>query len=183
MIHHPFFNPLEKALRIYAVLYLAIVIFQLVGLVMYAVNVWPEAQHSVSSGMVYFLPIALFIGFARSFVWIRIYWKGGRALATLRTEGESSRLSDHLVPILGSLTTHLVVSCVLDFLFLPAYFVSDTLLPFAVAGWRLGVVELARLLFPQAFGFAALILAFLTHQYGQFLKERSEMQEELELTI
>lgn len=183
MIHHPFFNPLEKALRFYAALYLAIVVFQLVGLVMYAVNVWPEAQNTMWSGMVYFLPLALFLGFARSFVWIRIYWKGGKALATLRTDGESSRLSDHLVPILGSLTTLLVASCILDFLFLPAYFVSDTFLPFSVAGWRLGVVELARLLFPQAFGFAALILAFLTRQYGQLLRERSQMKEELELTI
>jgi len=68
-------------------------------------------------------------------------------------------------------------------LFLPAYFLSDTFLPFSVSGWRLGAVELARLLLPQAFGFAALILAFLTHQYGILLKERSLMKAELDLTI
>ncbi len=71
----------------------------------------------------------------------------------------------------------------LDFLFLPAFFLSDAFLPFSVSGWRLGAVELARLLLPQAFGFAALILAFLTHQYGILLKERSLMKAELDLTI
>ncbi len=39
------------------------------------------------------------------------------------------------------------------------------------------------MIFPQAFGFAALILAFLTHQYGQLFKERSRLKNELELTI
>ena len=68
-------------------------------------------------------------------------------------------------------------------LFLPAYFLSDTFQPFAISGWRLGMMELARLLFPQAFGIAALILAYLTSNFAQLLRERGEMQRELELTI
>ncbi len=39
MTHHAFFNPLEKAFRFYAGLYLAIILFQGVGLVIYVVNV------------------------------------------------------------------------------------------------------------------------------------------------
>lgn len=35
----------------------------------------------------------------------------------------------------------------------------------------------------QAFGFSALVLAFLTHHYGQLLRERSQMKQELELTF
>ena len=34
-------RPMEKAFRFYAVLALAIVIFQGIGLLMYLVNVWP----------------------------------------------------------------------------------------------------------------------------------------------
>ena len=45
------------------------------------------------------------------------------------------------------------------------------------------MVEAARIVFPQAFGFAALILAFLTHQYGHLFQERARMRRELELTI
>jgi hypothetical protein len=183
MPHQPFLKPLEKAFRCYTGLYLAIIVFQIVGLVMYAVNVWPGVRDTMSAAVAMFIYLAVILGFTRSFLWIRIYWNGSKALSILRTEGESSRLADRLVPVLTALTPLLVVSCVLDFLFLPAFFLSDTFLPFAVSGWRLGVVELARLLFPQAFGFAALILAFLTHQYGQLLRERSQMKEELELTI
>jgi hypothetical protein len=92
-------------------------------------------------------------------------------------------MADRLTPVLASLTRLLILSCVLDVLFLPAYFLSGAVLPFPIAGWRLGVVEVARVVFPQAFGFAALILAFLTHQYGQLLKESGRMKNELELTI
>ena len=42
---------------------------------------------------------------------------------------------------------------------------------------------MARLVFPQAFGFAALILAFLTHQFRHLLQERSHLMEEVELTV
>jgi hypothetical protein len=183
MTHHAFFNPLEKAFRFYAGLYLAIILFQSVGLLMYVINVWPRVRPTISTGVTLFISLALILGLARAFLWVRIYWKGASALSILRIEGESPALADGLVPILTTLTRLLIVSCVLDFLFLPAFFLSDAFLPFSVSGWRLGAVELARLLLPQAFGFAALILAFLTHQYGILLKERSRMKAELDLTI
>jgi hypothetical protein len=189
MDHNRISQPLGKALRFYAVLALAIVIFQGIGLLMYLVNVWPSVKltsaggEPISTGITVVLFVAVIMGFSRSFVWIKIYWDGSRALSLLRNEGESPVGGDRLTPILANLTRLLVVSCVLDVLFLPAYFLSDVVLPFPIAGWRLGAVEVARVVFPQAFGFAALILAFLTHQYGQLLKERGRMQNELELTI
>lgn len=189
MDHNRITKPLGKALRFYAVLALAIVIFQGTGLVMYLVNVWPEFSRTgadggpISAGLTTVLFLSVVMGFARSFVWIKIYWDGSKALSMLGADGPSPELAERLAPVLSSLTRLLVVSCILDVLFLPAYFLSDVVLPFPIAGWRLGAVEVARIVFPQAFGFAALILAFLTYQYGQLLKERSRMQTELELTI
>jgi hypothetical protein len=156
---------------------------------MYMVNVWPTARlqgpggEPFATGTTSLLFFAVVMGFARSFIWIKIYWDGSKALSLLRTVGDSPHTADDLSPVLSSLTRLLVASCILDVLFLPAYFLSGAVLPFPIAGWRLGMVEVARILFPQAFGIAALILAFLTHQYGQLVKERSRMQSELELTI
>jgi hypothetical protein len=183
MEHHSFLNPLEKALRFYAGFYLAVIAFQLVGLMMYVVNVWPRVRSTIAPTVTTVLCLALALGFLRAFVWIRIYWGGAKALSLLRTQGASPRLAPSLGPVLAMLTRLLVISCVLDFLFLPAFFFSDTFLPFSVSGWRLGAVELARLVFPQAFGFAALILAFLTHQFRLLLQERSHLMEEVELTV
>jgi len=176
-------QPLQTALRFYAFLFAAIVVFQGTGLVMYLINVWPTYRAQVSTGAAMLLVAAVVMGFARSFVWISIYWTGSKALSLLRGGADSPECAQRLTPVLASLTWLLVTSCILDVLFLPAYFLSDVVLPFPLAGWRLGVVEVARLLFPQAFGIAALILAFLTHQYGQLFKERSELQNELDLTI
>ena len=53
----------------------------------------------------------------------------------------------------------------------------------SLSGVQLGMVETARLLFPQAFGLAALILAFLPHQYRRLLEDRGRLGEELELTV
>jgi len=183
MEHHSFLNPLEKALRFYAGLYLAVIAFQLVGLLMYLVNVWPRVRGTVAPTVTAVLCLALVLGFLRAFVWVRIYWGGAKALSFLRTQGASLRLATNLGPVLVTLTRLLVLSCVLDFLFLPAFFLTDSLLPFSVSGWRLGAVEAARLVFPQAFGFAALILAFLTHQFRLLLQERSHLMEEVELTV
>jgi hypothetical protein len=189
MNHNRITEPLAKALRFYAVLAAAIVIFQGIGLLMYLVNVWPSARlaspsgEPISTGITAVLFAAVVMGFARSFVWIKIYWDGSKALSYLKSEGESPDIGDRLTPLLANLTRLLVVSCILDVLFLPAYFLSGAVLPFPIAGWRLGAVEVARVIFPQAFGFAALILAFLTHQYGQLFKERSRLKNELELTI
>ncbi|HUU01245.1 MAG TPA: hypothetical protein VM425_07405 [Myxococcota bacterium] len=66
---------------------------------------------------------------------------------------------------------------------LPAIFLMDEFFPFTVSSWQLGLVDLGLLLFPQAFGLAALILAYLTHQYGQLMKERGQMKKDLERTI
>lgn len=189
MDHNRVTMPLGKALRTYAFVYLAIVVFQGTGLLMYLVNVWPSFSQTgadggpISTGMTAVLFLAVVTGLLRSFVWVKIYWHGSKALSTLGVDRDSPDLADRLTPVLESLTRLLVASCVLDVLFLPAYFLSDIVLPFPIAGWRLGVVEVARIVFPQAFGIAALILAYLTHQYGQLLKERSRMRSELELTI
>ena len=189
MDHNRITKPLAKALRFYAVLAAAIVIFQAIGLLMYMVNVWPIARltaaggHPLSGGVAALLYVAVAMGFFRSFVWIKIYWDGSKAFSLLESEGDSPALADRLTPVLASLTRLLVLSGILDVLFLPAYFLSGSLLPFSIAGWRLGVVEVARIIFPQVFGIAALILAFLTHQYGQLMKERVRMKNELELTI
>jgi hypothetical protein len=189
MEHNRITEPLAKALRFYAVLAAAIVIFQLTGLLMYIVNVWPTARlggpggEPFSTGFRALLLFAVLMGFTRSFVWIKIYWDGSKAFSLIRVAGESPDVADRLTAVLASLTRLLVVSCILDVLFVPAYFLSGAVMPFPLVGWRLGMVELARILFPQAFGIAALILAFLTHQYGQLVRERSRMQTELELTI
>ena len=189
MNHNRITEPLAKALRFYAVLAAAIVIFQAIGLLMYLVNVWPSARlmgpngQPISTAVTVVLFVAVVMGFTRSFVWIKIYWNGSKALSLLQTEGSSPGVADRLAPVLASLTRLLVVTCLLDILFLPAYFLSGAVLPFPIAGWRLGVVEVARVVFPQAFGFAALILAFLTHQYGQLVAESGRMKNELELTI
>jgi hypothetical protein len=178
-------RPLEKALKFYAGLAVAIVLFQLLGLGMYLVNVWPNVDLEGLWGeqaavwvSICFL-VALGLGFARSFLWTKIYWDGSKALALIREEAEPDRLT----AVLGTLTRLLVASCILDVLFLPVWFLSGATFPFALAGWRLGAVEVARVLFPQAFGIAALILAFLTHQYGRLVRERYELKNELELTI
>jgi len=189
MNHSRITEPLAKALRFYAMLATAIVLFQLTGFVMYCVNVWPSARlegpggEPFSTGVTLVLFFAVLMGISRSFVWIKIYWDGSKALSLLQPGREAHDTADHLTPVLASLTRLLIVSCILDVLFLPAYFLSGTVMPFPIAGWRLGMVEVARIIFPQAFGIAALILAFLTHQYGQLLKESGRMKNELELTV
>lgn len=176
-------QPLQTALRFYAVLALAIVLFQGTGLVMYLVNVWPSYRSEVSQGVALLLFVSVIIGFARSFIWIKIYWDGSRAFSLLRSEADTPEGANRLAAVLGSLTRLLVLSCIMDVLFLPAFFLSDVVLPFPLAGWRLGAVEVARIIFPQAFGFAALILAFLTHQYGRLVTEKNKLKNELDLTI
>ncbi len=189
MTEHSMIQPLGKVFRFYAVFSLALFLFQLLGLAMYLANAWPSMRLTGASGepipssTVMVIGLAMLMGFARSVVWITIYWRGSTVFHLLRTEAESPALADRVAPALGWLTRLLVASCVLDVLFLPAYFASDIFLPFSVSGWRLGLVETARLLFPQVFGIGALILAYLTHQYGQLLAERGHLKTELELTI
>ncbi|KPL17946.1 MAG: hypothetical protein AMJ92_10355 [candidate division Zixibacteria bacterium SM23_81] len=183
MIHHKFLNPLGKALRFYAGFALTVFLLQLVGVLMYFINVWPGLRYTLSTGVTRFVGLAVILALVRSCLWIRIYWSGAGAFSILRLEGQSPHLADHISPVLKTLTRLLVVSCILDLCFVPVIFLSDRLLPFSVSGLWLGLVDLSILLFPQAFGIAALILAFLAHQYGQLLRERSQMKEEIELTI
>jgi hypothetical protein len=182
-------RPLEKAFRGYALVLLVVLMTQLLGLGMYLFNVWPAMQGTSPSGVpiktqaLVITALAVVAGFVRSAVWVAIYWQGSRVFRLLRTDGGDPTLAGRVLPVLRNLTLLLVTSCVLDVLFLPAYFASDAFLPFSVSGWRLGVVEVARVLFPQVFGIGALILAYLTHQYGRLLAERGRLQSELELTI
>lgn len=183
MFHNKFLNALAKAFQFYAGLALIVFMFQVVGIIMYVMNVWPGVRDNLSAGVTGFVSAAVVLILARSCVWVRIYWSGARSFAILHREGDAPNLADRLTPILKALTRLLVVSCILDVCFVPVVFLSDTLLPFSVSGLWLGVVYLSILLFPEGYGIGALILAFLTHQYGQLLGERSQMKEELELTI
>lgn len=183
MIRYNFINPLRKALQFYAGFALTVFLLQLIGLLMYFINIWPQVSDTLSTGVTLFVGLAVVLVLVRSCLWIRIYWSGSGALYILCPERESSNIADHLIPVLKTLTRLLVVSCILDLFFVPVIFLSDILLPFSVSGLWLGLVDLAIILFPQAFGIAALILAFLTHQFGLLLWERSRLKEEIELTI
>ncbi len=183
MTQNVFLNPLKIALRFYAGLALVLVLFQSTGLMMYATNVWPNIRETISTAQVTFVVSAALLGPVRSLLWIRIYWIGASALSILADDVDSLQNMDLLILELARLTRLLVASCVLDLFILPAFFFADVFLPFPIAGWQLAAVELARLLFPQAFGLAAVILAFLTHQFAQTLRERCEMKREIELTI
>jgi len=183
MFQHKFVKVLGKAFRFYAGLALIVLLWQLVGLIMYFINVWPGVRDHLSSGVTCFAGLAVVLVLIRSSLWIRIYWSGARAFSILYRDGESTKLTNHLAPVLRTLTRLLVVSCILDLCFAPVIFLSDRLLLSSVSGLWLGAVDLSLLLFPQAFGIGALILAFLAHQYGQLLRERSQIKEEIELTI
>jgi hypothetical protein len=180
--HTRILRPLEKAFKVYAALALAIVVFQIIGLLMYISNAWPPSGAQPSRTVTLVAILAVLVGFFRSSLWICIYWIGARVFSLL-SKGNDCSLDERIQPSLATLTRLLIASCVMDILFLPAFFLSDSFLPFSISGWRLGFVEVARIVFPQAFGFAALILAFLTSQYGELIRERSRMKSELALTI
>jgi hypothetical protein len=183
MFRNKFLKALGKAFQFYAGLALTVFLFQLIGLIIYFINVWPAVRDNLSGGVTRIVGLAVVLILIRSCLWIRIYWSGGRAFSILYREGDSPKLADLLTPVLKTLTRLLVVSCILDVCFVPVIVLSDRLLPLSVSGFWLGAVDLSILLFPQAFGIGALILAFLAHQYGQLLRERSHMKEEIELTI
>jgi hypothetical protein len=183
MLRYNFLEPLRKALRFYAGFGVTVLALQLVGLLMYFFNVWPRVQGTVSTGVTLFAGLAAVSVLVRSCLWVRIYWSGAKALSYLRQEEESPNIGGRLAPIFTTLTRLLVASCILDLIFVPVIFMNDVLQPFPVSWWWLGFIDLSILLFPQAFGVAALILAFLTHQFAHLLRERGRMKEELELTI
>ena len=177
------FARLEKGLRFLAGLALALFVFQCVGLLMYVLTVWPGMAVKPSTGITALASASVVAGLARSTLWVRIYWTGSRVVATLRSHEGSAELPDRLLPILGVLTRLLIASCVLDVLLLPEIFLMDAFFPFTLSSVHLGLIQLASMLLPQAFGLAALILAYLTHQYGQLVRERCQMKTDLELTI
>ena len=134
MFHHKVLKALGKAFRFYTGLALTVLLIQLVGIMMYLVNVWPEVRDSLSTGVIVFIGSAIVMILIRSCLWIWIYWSGARAFSILRQEGESAGLVDSLVPVLKALTRLLVGSCILDVCFVPVIFLSDRLLPFSVSG-------------------------------------------------
>jgi hypothetical protein len=183
MFGNTFLKTVGKAFQLYAGLALTVFLFQLLGLTMYLVDVWPDVRGNLSTGLASFVSVAVALILIRSCLWIWIYRSGARSFSILHREGNSPKLADLLTPDLRTLTRLLVVSCILDACFVPVVFMSDRLLPSPVSGFWLGAIDASILLFPQVFGIGALLLAFLTHQYGQLLKERSQMKEELEFTI
>jgi uncharacterized membrane protein YqhA len=183
MNQNSLFARIEKGLKLLAGLALALMLFQGLGVLIYVLTVWPRMSAVTSTGFTVLVIMAVAAVLIRSCLWIRIYWTGASFMSTLRTDGESTGLSDQLVPILKTLTRLLIASCTLDVLFIPAIFLLDEFFPFSISSWQLGLVDMGILLFPQAFGLAALILAYFTHQYGQLMKERCQMKKDLELTI
>jgi len=183
MNQNSLFARIEKGLKLLAGLALALMLFQGLGVLIYVLTVWPQMSAVTSIGFTILAIMAVAAVLIRSCLWVKIYWTGAKILSTLRTDGESTGLSDQLVPILKTLTRLLIASCILDVLFIPAIFLMDEFFPFTISSWQLGLVDLGLLMFPQAFGLAALILAYLTHQYGQLMKERGQMKKDLELTI
>ncbi len=183
MDQNALFSKLERGLRFLAVLAVALIVFQGIGIATYLVRQWPQMRSGIETGIAVVGMLAVSAGLIRSGLWIRIYWNGAKVLSVLRTHGESNELSDRLKTVLRTLTRLLVVSSLLDVLLLPAIFLMDVFFPFKVSSVHLGLVQLAIVLLPQAFGLAALILAYLTHAWGQLLHERCQLKEELELTV
>ncbi|HQP33734.1 MAG TPA: hypothetical protein PLI95_01080 [Polyangiaceae bacterium] len=174
---------LEKGLRLLSGIGLALLLFQSVGVLMYLVGVWPDMRATMTTTVAAVGGVAVTAGLVRSALWVRIYWTGAKVLSTLRTEGESNKLADVLVPALTALSRLLVGSCILDVLLLPAIFLMDVFFPFKLSSVQLGMVQLASVVVPQAFGAAALILAWLARQYGGIVQERCQMKTDLDLTI
>ena len=172
-----------KGLRVLSGLELALALFQCAGVLVYALTVYPGLEHAPPAGITALALVAAAAGLARSGLWVGIYWTGARTIAVLREHGESPALPSQLLPALGALTRLLVASCVLDVLLLPAIFLMDSFFPFKLGGAQLGMTQAATLLLPQAFGVAALLLAYLARQYGLLVQERCRMRSELELTI
>jgi hypothetical protein len=176
-------NKLEMGLRFFSGLVLTLLVFQGIGVLTYALTVWPKMGNVPSIEITVLCIAAVTAGLSRSFLWILIYWNGAKVISTLRANGESTELPDKLIPILRFLTKLLVANGVLDFLLLPSIFLMDTFFPFTLSSVHIGLAQATGMLIPQVFGIGALILAYLTHQYGRLIKERYEMKKELELII
>lgn len=173
----------EKGLRVLAGLALGLTLFQCMGVVIYVMKAWPPPGGVPVLAITVLVAGAVAAGLARSCLWIWIYWRGAEVLSVLRRRGDAFACSEELAERLRGLTRLFITSCLLDVLFLPAVFLMDRFLEFQATGVQLGLIDLGLLSFPQAFGLAALVLAYLTHNYGKLLGEHSRMKRELELTI
>lgn len=174
-------NKLGEGLRLLSWLALALLLFQALGVLMYVVNVSPEMS-GIPSGISLLGALAVAACLVRSALWIRIYRNGAVAVAVLGSDRDGAR-PDVLTGILDRLAKLLVTSCMLDVLLLPAIFLMDVFFPFELSSVHLGLIMLAAMLLPQAFGLAALLLAYLARQYGLLVRERCRMKSELDLTI
>jgi len=174
-------NKLGAGLRLLSWLALALLLFQTLGVLMYVVNVRPSMS-GIPAGIALLGTLAVAAGLGRSALWIRIYRNGAGAVETLGSGGEAAE-PEKLTGILDRLAKLLVTSCILDVLLLPAIFLMDVFFPFTLSSVHLGLVMLAAMLLPQAFGLAALLLAYLARQYGLLVRERCRMKSELDLTI
>jgi len=174
-------NKLGTGLRLLSWLALALLLFQGLGVLMYVVNVRPEMS-GIPAGITLLGSFALAACLGRSALWIGIYRNGAGAVAALGSDGEAAG-AEALTGILDRLAKLLVTSSILDVLLLPAIFLMDVFFPFRLSSVHLGLILLAAMLLPQAFGLAALLLAYLARQYGMLVRERCRMRSELDLTI
>jgi hypothetical protein len=174
-------NKLGEGLRLLSGLALALLLFQALGVLMYLVNVRPEMSR-IPAGIALLGALAVAAALGRSALWIGIYRNGAGAVGALGSDGEAAE-PEKLTGILDRLAKMLVTSCILDVLLLPAIFLMDVFFPFTLSSVHLGLIMLAAMLLPQAFGLAALLLAYLARQYGRLVGERCRMKSELDLTI
>lgn len=174
-------NKLGKGLRFLSWLALALLLFQSLGVLMYLTNVRP-GMSGIPTGVTILGAVSVLACLVRSSLWVMIYRKGAGAVSALGSDGDDAEPVE-LTEILGRLARLLVASCILDVLLLPAIFLMDVFFPFSLSSVQLGLIQLASMLLPQAFGLSALILAYLAHQYGRLIGERCRMKHELDLTI
>ena len=174
-------NNLVRGLRLLSWLALALLLFQSLGVLMYNVNVRPEMS-GIPAGIALLGALVVAACLARSALWVAIYRRGAGAVAALGAGGEAAQ-PEELVRILDGLAKLLVTSCILDVMLLPAIFLMDVFAPFELSSVHLGLIMVAAMLLPQAFGLAALLLAYLARQYGLLIGERCRMKSELDLTI
>ena len=93
MVNKNLLNLLRKALRFYTGFALSVLLLQLSGLLIYFIKVWPGLQNTLSSGIILYVAIAVFLVLVRSCLWIWIYWTGAGVLSSFHQEGKSLNLA------------------------------------------------------------------------------------------
>jgi hypothetical protein len=169
----------ERTLRVLSGLAALLTLFQVLGVVMYLVAMWPSVRGTLPLGVSVVGAVGVTAVLARSCLWVAIYALGARVVSALH--GSENR--QRLVARLGRLKRFLVSSCVLDLCLLPAFFSLDAFFPERLSSTTLGLTEVGVLVFPQAFGLAALVLAYILHHTERLILENATMEQELSLTI